>query len=82
MYGRRLRHLSEDQLRQEIATMAEDLYRMQQELNSRSGENRVMYECEECGIRNANMDVIYDHLLNVHNYPEEDAGISTLEVYV
>jgi hypothetical protein len=82
MYGRRLKHLTEDQLRQEIAVTAENLYNMQQELESRSGQNSVMYECEECGFRHSDDEVVFDHLVEVHRYPDEDAGLSTLQIFV
>lgn len=82
MYGLRLKCLTDEQLQGELAEMAENLYCLKQELDSRSGENKVMYECEECGVQHESHDVIFDHLTYVHNYPAEDAGLSTIQIFV
>lgn len=38
--------------------------------------------CDECGQVDESADVIIDHLVNKHDYPEEDAETSCLPIYV
>ncbi len=78
----RMNCLTEEELRREVAELAEELHRMKRELDSRSGEDKIMYQCEECGFRHENDDVVFDHLTEVHCYPAEDAGLSTIQIFV
>lgn len=41
-----------------------------------------VWVCCECGKRDVEADVIVDHLMSYHRYPEEDANLGTEKVYL
>jgi hypothetical protein len=77
-----MRFQTDAELESNIRLKQEELREMTTELRKRraNGGGIRMYQCEHCGKKSLDEEEIYEHLLNDHNYPEEDAGLSTLEI--
>jgi hypothetical protein len=69
-------------LERDIADMEERLILMKASLANRSESGEQHWECDVCGYRDPDCDTVFNHVLNVHNYPEEDAGLCTTPVFV
>jgi hypothetical protein len=68
-----------EQLKEEIARLEGELLEAKVELASRKGG--VEYECDVCGKTDESEEVIFEHLVRDHKYPDEDAGLSTIRIY-
>ena len=71
--------LSNELLREEMQTLHEQLRDAEEVLNSRTGKE--LYRCAECEKTDDDIDVIYNHLIDDHNYPDEDASICIERIY-
>ena len=68
-----------DSLRREIDTLREQLQSAEEILANRKGI--TLYKCCECSLTDPDDEVIFQHLCNDHNYPEEDAGYGTERIF-
>lgn len=71
--------LSDQQLREEIDTLKTQLEEAEEILSKRKGIE--LFKCGECGLKDKDDEVIFQHLLDVHRYPEEDAGYTIERVF-
>lgn len=62
----------------------EEANRLEQEIKERKqkGGTTEMWGCGECDKNHKDPQVIIDHLMNDHGYPEEDACLSTGKVFI
>ncbi len=71
--------LSDVALSAKIMELEYDLRRAKAVQNRRVGS--ATWECEECGYRHTDADIVISHLETVHKYPREDANLSTIRVH-
>ena len=74
--------LSTLRLNKEVKELERKLASAKSELAGRGGNDLNAWMCDECGLQNADPEVVIQHLMDVHGYPEEDASISTVQVYL
>ena len=74
-------HLSYNQLKQKVAELEKQFHMAEDELIDRNPSDVRKWRCCECNFSNVDSEVVYQHLLNVHHYPEEDASISMVEFF-
>lgn len=63
-----------------IKSTEERLKRMKKEFTAREGTTCWM--CDVCGEMNTSSTVIVEHVKKEHGYPEEDANLVTIRVYL
>ena len=79
MMKRYYQGLANDLLNEEIATLTRQLSDAEEVLAARTGKET--FRCCECGKTDEDEETIYNHLLDDHNYPDEDAGLSVERIY-
>lgn len=80
MMRRYYQGLSNDLLDEEIETLKQQLADAEEIRSKRKGIE--MFKCCECGKTDPDDDVIFEHLVNDHRYPDEDAAYGTERIYV
>lgn len=71
--------LSNQQLQEEIDTLETQLSEAKEILSNRKGIE--LFRCGECGKTDADDDVIFEHLVDDHKYPDEDASLTIERIY-